>query len=128
VAVSDIEVEQGKTFSLSLRWSVSGDGGLTKSAVSLVGRVARMQIRARVGAPAWVTATSDTLSPDYSAASHITLEANGDTGRVDIYLSATATALIQEHGVYEVKIITDADQKNTLVRGKVHLVKEVTSG
>jgi hypothetical protein len=127
MATTTIAVDQGKSFSLSLRWNVSNDGGATKTPVSLVGKKARMQIKSRVGAPAWVTVVSDTGDTNWSSSGNIVLEANGDTGRVDIFIGATLTKAVVAHGIFELKMVTDVDEIETLIRGPVNTTLEVTA-
>lgn len=127
MATTTIEVNQGKSFSLSLRWNVSNDGGATKTPVSLAGKKARMQIKARVGAPAWVTVVSDVADTNWSSSGNIVLEANGDTGRVDVFIGASLTQFVVAHGIFELKMLTNTDQIDTLVRGPVNTVLEVTA-
>lgn len=127
MATTEIEVSQGKSFSLSLRWNVSNDGGATKSPVSLAGKKARMQIKSRVGAPAWVTVVSDVADTNWSSSGNIVLEAGGDTGRVDVFIGASLTKFVVAHGVFELKMLTNTDQVDTLVRGPVNTVLEVTA-
>lgn len=127
MATTEITVEQGKAFSLALRWNVTNDGGATKTPVSLVGMKARMQIRPRVGVPAWVTVVSDVTDTYWSTSGNIVLEANGDTGRVDVFIGASLTRFVVAHGIFELKMITDTDQIDTLIRGPVNTVLEVTS-
>jgi hypothetical protein len=125
MATTDLIVEQGKTYSQSLRWNVSSDGGATKTPVSLAGKKARMQIRPRAGAPAWVTVVSDAADTYWDVHTNLVLEANGDTGRIDIVISAVVTDQIPENGAYELVVYSTTDQVSTVMRGKVNTVKKL---
>jgi hypothetical protein len=125
MATTDLIVEQGKTYSQSLRWNVSSDGGVTKTPVSLAGKKARMQIRPRAGAPAWVTVVSDAADTYWDVHTNLVLEANGDTGRIDIVISALVTDQIPENGAYELVVYSTTDQVSTVMRGKVNTVKKL---
>lgn len=127
MATTDLTVEQGKTFSLSLRWNVSSDGGATKTPVSLANKKARMQIRPRPGAPAWVTVVSDVADTYWSVHTNLVLEAGGDTGRIDATISAAVTPQVLENGVYELAVWTTADDIHNVVRGRVGTVKQIVA-
>lgn len=127
MATVAIQVEQGRTFSWSVRWNVSGDGGATKTPVSLAGKKARLQIRPRAGAAAWVTVVSDPADTYWNTYTNLVLEAGGDTGRIDALISAAVTPQVLENGVYELAVFTTVNDVHGVVRGSVNTVKQLVT-
>ena len=127
-ATYDIPVEQGATLRLAFVRAEADEDGVPQP-VPLRNVVAKMQIRLKARASqAVLTLTSDTTSPDYSPHANLTLEPDGETGRIDVYLGATATDQLVRDCVYDLELhsTTNADEVIRLIQGAIKVNLQVT--
>ena len=106
----NITLYQGATFTRQLIWKDEND-----ALVDLTSYTARMQIRKKIDGDLLETLTTENGG--------ITL--GGAAGTIDLLISATATALIDNNGIYDLELITGSTVTR-LVKGSVTLDREVT--
>ncbi len=119
--VQDITIEVASSFRMSLTWTDENS-----DPIDLTGKTAHMQIRAKVGAvdPPMLDAT-DVADPDTGTI----LTLGGSAGTVDIFLSSADTALLTgKKAVYDLYIITTAEDKLRILEGAITLSPTVTVG
>lgn len=119
----DLTIDKGSTFRHKLKWQTRDSLGVITD-VDLTGFTAAMKIRLKRTDP------DPALIELTTANGGIVLEAGGETGRIDLYISHTTTAAIDwSTGVYDLEL-TDAggtgDVKR-LVQGRVAVDQEVTT-
>ena len=113
----DLIIEQGATFTHTF---IKRDAA--KVAVSLAGFDARLQIREEI--------TSSVFLLELTTANGgIVLEANSETGRIDLYIGATVTeGITWVAGVYDIELVETADPDNVarIVKGSFSVDPEIT--
>lgn len=113
----NLTIEKGAKYTKTFIWKDS-----TKTAISLTGLDARMQIREALDD---VTFEIELTTGN----GRIQLEPGAETGRIDLILGATLTdALTISSGVYDLELYnsTDPDDVNRLMEGVVSIIDGVT--
>lgn len=109
--IYNITIEQGATFSRTLVIRNPDD-----TLFNLTGYTARMHIRREAS-------STSTMIELTTTNGRISL--GGANGQVTLSLSATETATIDRHGVYDLELVSGATV-HRLIRGAVNLIPEVT--
>ena len=117
---ADLTVEQGATFRVSLTYTDSAS-----VPISLVGYRAHMQIRDKAGA------TRVIIDLTSAVGGGITLGGvmhDLHSGKIDIYIGATKTALLKKNAAYDLHLVTvnDPDEVTRVFGGAILLTKAVT--
>lgn len=113
-ATVNLDIRQGATYRRGFIWSAGDPLAL----VDLTGCTARMQIRRSIANPA-------TLAVLTTENGGVTL--GGATGRIDLLLSAAATAALPACiAVYDLEVVHPDASVTTLIQGQVLITPEVT--
>jgi len=113
----NLTIEKGARYFKTFIWKDK-----SKTAISLAGYSARMQIRSSVTTPTFEIELTTTNG-------RIQLEPSGETGRIDLILGASLTdALTIDSGVYDLELYNqgDSDDVNRLIEGVVTIIEGVT--
>ena len=109
----DIEIEQGASYNKQFVYRDSA-GAL----VDLTGITARMQVRPNI--------KSTTVLIELTTANN-RIVIDGPAGSVTINLTATETAEFDwRKGVYDLELVTDADNADRFIYGTLTVIPEVT--
>lgn len=120
----DLTIEQGSTLAFDVTWAEDDDG---ETPISLTGWSALLQVRPRASSSTVLfAASSGSFGEVTYPTGTITLEPDGDEGRLLIEADPEATALITRSGVYDLELTNVGGQVVKLLRGQAVLVKEVT--